>query len=378
MTTSRLRLQVSKTLGTFRLVAEVDLPLHGLTAVFGASGAGKTSLIDLIAGRHRPDSGRIEVGPLPYFDSQRGIDVPVERRGLGYVFQDARLFPHLTVDGNLMFGQRRARGRDRVVEREAVIDLLGLAPLLTRRPHALSGGEKQRVAIGRALLAQPLLLLMDEPLSSLDQARKDEVLPYIERLRDVTRIPILYVSHSVDEVLRLATALIVMDHGAVVGAGPTAEVLSDPEIAGRAGLHEVGSLVFGFVTSHDSQYDLTRLECGGFELVAPRIDLPVGTAVRARIPARDVAIAVAAPHDLSVSNRLPGVVQGIRAANGPYAHVAVRLTPGTVIGARLTREAVDRLGLSVGRPVWCLVKSVALDPAALTLAHGKALAPADR
>jgi len=374
MTASRLQVRLSKELGTFRLSADIDLPLHGLTALFGVSGAGKTSLIDLIAGRHRPDEGRIVVGRETFFDSSRGIDLPVERRGLGYVFQDARLFPHLTVDGNLGFGERRSRGRARIVERGAVVELLGLAPLLGRRPHALSGGERQRVAIGRALLAQPHLLLMDEPLSSLDQARKDEVLPYVERLRDLTRIPILYVSHAVDEVLRLATALIVLEQGRVVAAGAVADVLGARDVAARAGLGDVGSLVSGRVRSHDERYQLTRLDCGGFDLVVPRVALPVGTAVRARIPARDVALATAPPHDLSVNNRLAGAVESVGAPSGPYVEIVVRLTPATCLVARLTRESVDRLGLVPGREVWCLVKSVALDPAALTIAHGEAVA----
>jgi molybdate transport system ATP-binding protein len=234
------------------------------------------------------------------------------------------------------------------------------------------------VAIGRALLAQPNLLLMDEPLASLDQERKDEVLAYIERLRDEIQVPILYVSHSVEEVLRLATAMIVLDRGSVVGSGPIAEVLASAAIDARGALGEVGSLVFGLVRAHDDRYQLTRLDCRGFELVVPHVDLPVGTAVRVRIPARDVAIAVAAPHDLSVSNRLRGVVDGVRTTTGPYANVVVRLTADTAITARVTREAADRLALAAGREVWCLVKSVALDAAALTVAHGAALAGAER
>ncbi len=373
MTAQRLRLQLSKRLGNFRLSADVDLPLHGVTAVFGASGAGQSTRIALIAGRHRPDDGCIVVGGETFFDASRGVDLPVERRGLGYVFQDARLFPHLTVDGNLSFGQRRSRSRPVVVDREAVIELLGLAAFLSRRPHTLSGGERQRVAIGRALLSQPHLLLMDEPLSSLDQARKDEVLPYVERLRDVTRIPILYVSHSVDEVLRLATALIVLERGEVLASGPVSEVVGSPDVAARVGLGDVGSLVVGRVLSHDDRYALTRLDCEGFELVVPRVELPIGTLVRARIPARDVAIAVVRPHEISVNNQLAGAVESVRALGGPYANVAVRLTPATRITARITRESVERLGLVSGRAVWCLVKSVALDAAGLTLAHGEAL-----
>jgi molybdate transport system ATP-binding protein len=371
----RLRVEVHKRLGSFELAAQVDVPLHGVTGVFGRSGAGKTTLIDLIAGRFRPDAGVIQVGSTVFFDAARRIELPIERRALGVVFQDARLFPHRTVEGNLMFGFRRAHDRKQgaQISRDAVVELLGLAPLLHRRPYALSGGERQRVALGRALLAQPQLLLMDEPLASLDQSRKDDVLPYIERLRDVTRIPILYVTHSADELLRLATALVVLDGGRVVGAGPIADVLARLEAMRAAGLDDAGSLVLGSIAAHDERYRLTHLDCGGFELVVPHLALPVGTAVRARIPARDVALATSEPRDLSMTNRVQGTIEAIRTDDGTYADVAVRVTPEAVITARLTCEAVARLQLAPAGAVWCLIKSVALTPAALAAAHGAAL-----
>jgi molybdate transport system ATP-binding protein len=369
----RLRIEVRKRLGSFELVADLDLPLQGLTAIFGTSGAGKSTLIDLVAGLHRPDAGRISIGTTVFFDGASDIELPVERRALGYVFQDSRLFPHLTVRGNLMFGYRRAGGRveGSHVTPDAVIDLLGLAALLQRRPHTLSGGERQRVAIGRALLAQPRLLLMDEPLASLDAARKAEVIPYVERLRDEVRVPILYVSHALDEVLRLATALVLLEQGQVVAAGPVTDVLARPDVSDHLGSSEFGTLVFGVVRSHDERYEMSVLDCGGFELHVPRVRQAVGTALRARIPARDVALALAPPTDVSISNQIRGVIASVAKASGPYAAVKVRVA-GSVISARITRESADRLALEAGTPVWCLIKSVALNADALAIAGGRA------
>jgi molybdate transport system ATP-binding protein len=370
----RLLLQARKRLGAFELQCDVDLPLAGLTALFGASGSGKTTLINLVAGLHRPDQGRIVVGADVFFDGARAIDVPVERRALGVVFQDARLFPHLSVRSNLMFGFRRAgaRAHSPRVTFDAIVQLLGIGALLERRPHTLSGGERQRVAIGRALLAQPQLLLMDEPLASLDAARKAEVLPYIESLRDQYDVPILYVSHALDEVLRLATAMVVLEQGRAVAAGPVTDVLARADVRERLNMTELGTLVFGAVSAHDDAYALSTLDCAGFELHVPRVDLPLGTRLRVRIPSRDVALALARPSDVSISNRIEGVVESVVPQAGPFADVMVRVSSGTAIAARITRESMDRLALTQGLPVWCLIKSVALDAGALVLARGVA------
>jgi molybdate transport system ATP-binding protein len=370
----RLLLQARKRLGAFELQCDVDLPLAGLTALFGPSGSGKTTLINLVAGLHRPDQGRIVVGADVFFDGARGIDVPVERRALGVVFQDARLFPHLSVRNNLMFGFRRAgtRAHSPRVTFDAIVQLLGIGALLERRPHTLSGGERQRVAIGRALLAQPRLLLMDEPLASLDAARKAEVLPYIESLRDQYDVPILYVSHALDEVLRLATAMVVLEQGRAVAAGPVTDVLARADVRERLNMTELGTLVFGAVRAHDDAYALSTLDCAGFELHVPRVDLPLGTRLRVRIPSRDVALALARPSDVSISNRIEGVIESVVPQAGPFADVMVRVSSGTAIAARITRESMDRLALTQGLPVWCLIKSVALDAGALVLARGAA------
>jgi molybdate transport system ATP-binding protein len=373
----RLRIDASKRLGSFDLACELDLPLSGVTAIFGASGAGKSTLINLVAGLHEPDRGRIALGSTVFFDSAARTRLAVEDRGLGYVFQDARLFPHLTVRGNLDFGRRRAdrRARGVAIGFDPVVQLLGLQPLLDRRPHTLSGGERQRVALGRALLAQPRVLLMDEPLASLDTARKAEILPYIERLRDEFAVPILYVSHSLDEVLRLATALVLIDRGRVVTAGPIGDVLlqeaARPLFAGA----EPGTLVFATVQSHDERYQLSTLACDDFVLRVPRVDLPQGTPVRLRIPARDVALALARPNDVSITNRIEGAIETVAAqASGHAAHaqVAVRIGAATVLAVTITRESAERLALVPGLRVWCLIKSVVLDAGALALARGRA------
>jgi molybdate transport system ATP-binding protein len=210
-----IEVAVTKRLGDFTIDAEFSCATDGIVALFGRSGAGKTSLIDMLAGLSRPDSGRIEIAGVPLFDSHRGLDLPPERRRIGYVFQEGRLFPHMTVRSNLSYGLRRAPTHERRIQFDQIVELLGLEALLGRRPHDLSGGEKQRIALGRALLANPRLLLMDEPLAALDQPRKDEILPFIERLRDELTIPIVYVSHAMPEIVRLADVMVLMSEGRV-------------------------------------------------------------------------------------------------------------------------------------------------------------------
>ncbi|MGH6611384.1 MAG: molybdenum ABC transporter ATP-binding protein [Burkholderiaceae bacterium] len=374
----RLQVDVAKRLQQFEFRCDLNLPLAGLTALFGPSGAGKSTLINLIAGLHRPDEGRVAIGDTVFFDAAMRTELPVHERALGMVFQDARLFPHMTTRRNLMFGLKRAgvRANRPVATFDAVVELLGLASLLEQRPHTLSGGEKQRVAIGRALLAQPRLLLMDEPLASLDAQRKDEVLNYVGKLRDEFNVPILYVSHALDEVLRLATSLVLIDHGRVVASGQVSEVLTRRDVRDRLGGAEFGTLVFGVVSAHDERYGLSTIDCDGFSLRVPRVDLPAGAALRARIPARDVSLTLASPIDVSIINRIEGVVEAVTPLPGPYAEASVRVASSTVIAARITRESADRLALAPGVRVWCLIKSVALDAGALAIAGGRAARPA--
>jgi len=358
-----IELAIYKRLGAFELQAAFTVPAHGVTALFGRSGAGKTSVINAIAGLLRPDRGRIAVAGRTYFDQASGTDVPIEQRGVGYVFQDARLFPHLTVDGNLRYGLRRTR-RPLAIPFDAVVDVLGLETLLARQPHHLSGGERQRVALGRALLAQPGILLLDEPLASLDAPRKAEVLPYIERLVEEFKLPALFVSHAIDEITRLADYLVLMSDGRCAACGPLAEVMSNPEYAPLIGRFEAGAVLDCVVDSHDAAFHLTTLRFADGTIRVPLLDLAHGTAVRARLRARDVAVALTLPDDISITNRLHGVVQSITVREQTYVDVAIALGH-TSVRALITRESAARLRLAPGVTVWALVKSVALDSRAV-------------
>jgi molybdate transport system ATP-binding protein len=333
----------------------------GLTALFGRSGAGKTSVVNAIAGLVRPDSGRIVVDGTTLIDTARGVFVPKHRRRIGYVFQEDRLFPHLTVRHNLLFGQWFSPRAERRGTLADVVALLGLDHLLDRRPRALSGGEKQRVAIGRALLASPRLLLMDEPLASLDAPRKDEILPYIERLRDESRIPIVYVSHSVAEVARLATTMVLMSNGRVDAVGPVTEVLGRLDLYPKTGRFEAGAVLEAVVAAHDPRYGLTHLRCGADEIKVPRLEAALGAAVRIRIRARDVTVAIALPQGLSALNVLPARIAEVGGDGSPVVDIRLTLGESSSILARVTRRSIAELGLVPGRDVFAVVKSIAID-----------------
>ena len=337
-----------------------------LTALFGRSGAGKSTLIGLIAGLLHPDEGRIVIDNIPLVDTQLGICVPKNKRRIGYVFQEDRLFPHLSVKRNLMYGQMLRKKSERYTNIDDVADLLGIASLFDRRPEFLSGGEKQRVAIGRALLASPKLLLMDEPLAALDDARKAEILPYIERLRDEIGIPIVYVSHSVAEVARLATTVVTMADGKVTGVGRPNEVLSRPNLAAGTDEAEAGAILRATIQCHDEVYGLTTLLAAGGTITVPRLDRPIGTLVRVRVRARDVILAVDRPSGLSALNVLPATVSEIGEGRGAVVDVRVKAGDADLI-ARVTKRSVDALNLTVGRSVFAIVKSIAFDDASLSL-----------
>jgi molybdate transport system ATP-binding protein len=293
-------------------------------------------------------------------DTERGILVPRHRRRIGYVFQEGRLFPHLTVRQNLLYGRwfaPRGRGGDGL---ERVVALLGIGALLGRRPGRLSGGEKQRVAIGRALLADPRLLLMDEPLASLDEQRKAEILPYIERLRDESKVPIVYVSHSIAEVARLATTIVLMSEGKAAAAGPTADIMQRLDLYPLTGRAEAGAVVAATVERHDDAAGLTELSSRAGRWRLSRIDAPVGARLRLRVRARDVILAKSAPAALSALNVLPGQIADIGSREGPIVEVRVDCN-GEALIARLTRYSVNELHLAPGVPVFAVVKSVALD-----------------
>jgi len=352
-----LTVAARKRRGDFCLDAAFELPTPGVLALFGRSGCGKSTLVNLIAGLLRPDAGRICLDDVTLFDAQRGIDVPTERRGVGYVFQDARLFPHLRVAGNLRYAERRATGAH-FVGLDAVVDLLDLGALMQRRTHDLSGGERQRVAIGRALLTQPRLLLLDEPLAALDAARRDEVLPYLETLRDQLALPMVYVTHRFDEVLRLATHLVLLGAGAVLAQGSLGAISLHPELRSIIGPDEVGAIVDGRVIGLDPSGALTRVRVGRGELKLESPEFAVGTALRVQLLARDIIVSTRAPQALSVRNSLEGTILKIDDDTG--SDLLTIDIGETAILARITKVATRELGLTTGMPVWALVKSVSL------------------
>lgn len=352
-------IDVSHRLGNFRLDARFSAPA-GLTALFGPSGSGKTSLVNIVAGLIRPDRGHVVVDGATLIDTDRKVFVPTHRRRIGYVFQEGRLFPHLTVRQNLLYGRWFAPAQSRSADLDRVVDLLGIESLLDRRPGRLSGGEKQRVAIGRALLASPRIVLMDEPLASLDEARKAEILPYIERLRDESRVPIVYVSHSVSEVARLATTLVVLAEGRITAIGPTDQVMQRLDLLPPSAHAEAGAVLETTIDSHDTVYGLTTLHSRAGPFHLPQIDLAPGSHVRIRVRARDVIVATEVPRGLSAMNVLPGTVIEIVPTDGPAADVRIDCT-GEILLARVTRQSVEMLKLRPGLPVYAVVKSVAFD-----------------
>ncbi len=360
---SGLEVRAEQRLGAFRLDLDLRAPSRGVTALFGASGAGKTSLVNMLAGLAKPGRGRIALDGTVLFDSEGGINVPPNRRRLGYVFQEGRLFPHLSVRGNLLYGYRRAPAGERALQPDEIVALLGIGHLLSRRPGRLSGGEKQRVAIGRALLAQPRLLLMDEPLASLDAARKDEILPFIERLRDQVRLPIVYVTHDLREIIRLADTVALMDDGRVTAFGTVDEILARADLRSLTGGHDAGTLLRTRVESHDERFGLTHLAFDGGRLRTPRLDAAVGSEVRINVRARDVSIALTPPRDISILNIVPARVAEIVAGDGGHADVKLALGEErrSAIWARLTARSVHDLQLAAGRDVFALIKAVAID-----------------
>jgi len=364
-----LHVSVSKRRGTFSLEATFTAPIPGVTALFGRSGSGKTTLINLIAGLLEPDAGEIRLGEEVLTDTLRGIAVAAERRRMGYVFQEARLFPHLTVEGNLRYGERRAAAAPPVIGFEEAVALLGLAPLLQRKPRQLSGGERQRVSLGRALLSRPRLLLLDEPFASLDAARREEVVPYLVALRDRLSIPMVYVSHDFDEVLRLATHVVLLDEGQVLAQGPVEEMSLDPQLQRIVGPELVGAVVEGVVTRLYPQEGSAELALGTGTLRVTLPDAPLGARVRLQLLARDVILATQPVQGLSVRNALASTVIAI--SDDEFGAVLVRLdVGGAVVLARITRAALHALNLQPGDAVWTLIKAVSTRGHAFRLAPG--------
>jgi len=354
-----LRIDVQRRLGSLDLGASFETQAR-VTALFGRSGAGKTSVVNMIAGLLRPDRGHIEVDGQVLFDSAGGVDVPAERRRVGYVFQEGRLFPHLTVRRNLLYGHALVPAAERYAELAHIAQLLGLEDLLERRPGDLSGGEKQRVAIGRALLSNPRVLLFDEPLASLDVHRREEILRYIELLRDEVRVPVVYVSHAVEEVVRLADTVVLMAGGKVVAAGDVEEVMGRPDLRPAGGVFEGGAVIDARVAAQDMQYDLATLAFDGGILTVTNLDALVGEPVRVRVRARDVSIALDPPQRISIQNVLRGKVAAIGEERDGIVDVSVSVG-AVILRSRVTRRAAEQLALAPGVEVYALVKAVSLD-----------------
>jgi molybdate transport system ATP-binding protein len=354
--TARLRVDIRLDRGSFNLDARFELPAAGVIGILGPSGSGKTTLIGAIAGILSPRDGVIVIGEEVLFSSRRGVNVPAERRGCGVVFQEARLFPHLRVEQNLRYGLARLRGREITHDFDNVAQMLGISHLLTRRPATLSGGERQRVAIGRALLSQPRLLLLDEPLAAVDRDRKDEILPYLEKLRDEVRLPILYVSHALEEVLRLAGQVALIEAGRCVAAGPTAAILSRHLLVGEQRI----SVLEGRVLSQETAVGLTLVATSVGTFRVPATKAPIGGTLRLVIDVRDVALATSEPTGLSIRNRFRATITSVEPLDASQALVGLEAAGGAV-SALLTRDAVADLHIEPGVEVWCLVKSVAVD-----------------
>ena len=357
-----LSVDLTHSFGAFTLQAAFQAP-PGITVLYGRSGSGKTTIVNAVAGLLAPRQGRITIDRQVLLDTTTGTRLPPHRRALGVIFQEGRLFPHLSVRANLLYGRRFARragtAHQAAPDFDHVVDMLGIGPLLARRPAKLSGGEKQRVAIGRALLANPGLILADEPLAALDDARKEEILPYFERLRDETAIPILYVSHSEQEVARLATWIVALDHGQITAQGPAAEMLGDPMFT-PTGARAAGAVIEAEVAAHHDD-GLSELAAGGVPLLVPRIPQAPGTRLRLRIAAQDVILARQAPEGLSALNILAGQVATLRTGDGPGTLVSVTTPAGPVL-ARITGRSAAALELAPGVDCHVIVKALSIAP----------------
>jgi molybdate transport system ATP-binding protein len=368
-----IEVQVCKRQGDFAVDAAFRSERAAVTVLYGRSGAGKTSVIDMVAGLRRPDRGAIRLDGKTLFDSAQGIDLPPEQRRVGYIFQDGRLFPHLSIRGNLTYGMNLLPAGERRIGFDQVVDLLGISSLLSRRPGTLSGGEKQRVAIGRALLTSPRLLLMDEPLASLDQARKSEVIPFIGKLPTALSIPILYVTHSIDELVHLADDIVLLNCGRSVAVGKLQEVIGRPEFQEVIGRQEAFSVASMVVQAHEPSAGLTVLQGRNAVLRVPLITCPRGEPIRVRVRARDVALALSPPVNTSVQNILGGIIKGVDTIDASL--VDVRLDVGFPLLARVTIKARHDLNLRVGQEIFALVKSVAISSGTLDDFDDRTCAP---
>ena len=351
-----IAVNIEKTVGDFQLNTEFYADI-GITAIFGPSGAGKSTLVNLIAGLVKPDFGYIKIFNEVIFESQQKINVPANKRGIGFVFQDARLFPHMKVESNLKYSNRFGR-KGHLSSFTEIVEVLNLAQILHRLPGNLSGGEKQRVAIGRALLSNPKILILDEPLTGLDEGLKAEVIPYLEFVRDNFKIPILYISHSQSEVVRLSDRIVVLEKGRILEQGKTLQILSSFSVAKKLGLRDLSSFVEAKVSKHASD-GITELDFAGSKLFLPKIDAILGTKVYLRILAKDITLAREKPKKISALNILQGKVDEVILGNGPGAIVGIEVG-GHRLTTRITQRSLNAMNLKLGQTCFAFLKTVSV------------------
>ncbi len=344
----------------FHLDVDVDVPMSGITAIFGPSGSGKTTLLRCLAGLERVPNGFMQFGTDVWQDEKIGLCLPLYKRPIGYVFQEPRLFPHYNVRANLLYGYNRVPSEARRIDIEQVVDILGIDHLLERRIQKLSGGEQQRVAIGRALLTSPKLLLLDEPLASLDIQRKQELLPFIRRLHEELRIPVMYVSHAIAEILQLADRVVLLKEGKIAAAGALNEMFTSLQFRGHFGAHRIGAILDARVAAHETQYGLTQLEFNGQSLFVPLQSVSVGQVMRVHILSSDVSVVIGRTDcPTSVLNILEATIVEIQAID--QSSVDVLLDIGAPLVASITRKSLVILGLKPGQRVLAHIKAIALN-----------------
>ena len=354
-----LSVNITKAFGSFRLETQFEVEEGSITAIFGKSGAGKTSTINAIAGLTRPDVGVIQIGNTTLFDQNLRINLPIYKRQIGYVFQDDRLFPHMTVRNNLIYGTPKNQDVANSLNLTDITGLLELAPLLERRPRTLSGGEKQRVAIGRALLSNPKLLLMDEPLASIDVQHRFEILPFIQRVREKTGITIIYVTHALEEVIFIADQIILLSEGQVTAQGTVEEIMSRLDLHPMTSRFDAGAVISATYSGYDREFDLGELSFDGGTLRIAGLNAEIGILLRAHIRARDVSLMLDKPKDTSVLNVFKGELIEIRHEEGPQLDLLINI--GTPLIARITRKSLNDLNLDIGSKVYAMIKAVAID-----------------
>jgi molybdate transport system ATP-binding protein len=360
MTASPIQVRFQLDYGAFQLAVDLSLPGSGITVLFGHSGSGKTTLLRCIAGLEHAPQGFLEINGKVWQDSEKGMFVPTHKRSLGYVFQEANLFPHLSVAGNLQFGLKRIGKSSRPDNLQQILELLGIGHLLDRMPDKLSGGERQRVAIARALVLNPEVLLMDEPLASLDLKRKQEILPYLIRLHQETNIPILYVTHSQQEVAQLADYLVILDEGRELASGSLSEMLSRLDVT-MAHEREASTVWEVIISEHEAEYHLTHVVFDGSNLSLPMIDAPIGVPLRVQIYARDVSIVLEAPKATSILNVLSATISGITVDQGGRCVVQLQVGKGAqLLLAHITSKSAQLLKLSIGMSVYIQIKGTSI------------------